>query len=931
MIISFKTAVLAVIFITILYYGSSYVSSSSTAQKDKTSLTASKGKAISCKPTEVFLNGACVELGPCGIRPSSSDQCDVTNLICDANNGLWRCKIPGETDSNPPPSYLGSCYVTDVKSDSNSKYYCPNETTVCNGNGSLYSDDTCLCNENYYGDGTTFNQCKFKCPEGTFLYQNNTCAPILPCLNGTFSKILNACVCNTGYYNKSNLCKQTPTCSGHGIFNTITERCQCNQGYSGDMCNFTCPNGQYYFNGNCTTTLACSVNGVFNSSLRRCDCTGNWTGFLCDSSRTSNCSSHGDPVLDAYGNFQKCKCDDGFYGPICKDTKLSNCSGRGTPQYNSNGQFTYCICDNQNDGGIDCRLTSAENCHGNGKVLVKSDDSFDKCQCGPGSTGPYCCLIDKKFVVTDTCVEKEPVCNKGPGDNTYGWSHAYRSYNEITNTASGWPTSGPCLSKCNFNTSNYGALLSYSDPTVTGNAPTVTCQKTCPTTIPAGSCAGCLNTSYATGDSVCLCDSGTSYNYQCRPIQADTQCAFTGTAPKLCADGSTPINTHCGNGTCLWHCAGYTPSYNVTDSYSVALQGCVAYAKNIQKNITPYSSGIWSYTPDGTSSRLPVYPTINNELCQTTVVNDYDQSHAPYYSVFKNPPVNVLPDGTKIDRNNYASNKNMLYNAFKDSTGAFQKLGNIGASESNQFNNGCFLNTTNSFDQDYCSGHGTFSQKCYKQNGTEVACGDASAVYKLKEGTCSCLNGYVGNRCQFSNAATCNGQGGTLTSTGTGTNALVGNDNYSCGTCSGEWTGANCNNRTCIGSWSEYDGCTKTCGTGTQTRTYSVTRSAFVNGVEQKDASGRLTCSGNYHGQQDTRNCNTQTCCSGHGTRNAEDTACSCNSGWGDANCQTGCGYTEIKDNNAWDADPCYDNYYIVSSVSGCTPRTGPRKANYGC
>jgi hypothetical protein len=805
-------------------------------------------------------------------------------MVCDVVNQVWRCKLPGETEENPPPDYLGSCYITEVKSD-NGKYYCPNESTICNENGSLYTDNICKCNENYYGDAFGFGQCKNKCPDGTFLYQGKQCEPILPCVNGTFSKLLNACVCNTGFYNKNNICKEIPSCNGRGIYNTLTEICDCVGGYSGDRCQHQCPSGQYYFNGNCTTRLVCENNGSFDEATRKCTCNGNWTGLICNVSRLTNCSNNGNPVLNEGGLFSRCDCDNSYYGPICKDTKATMCNGRGIPQYDSNGQFTHCVCDNPKDGGKRCQLTSADYCHSNGKVFTTSTDTFDRCQCDAGSTGDFCCLINQKISVTDACTEKEPLCLQGSGDNGYGWKRNYKTETEITNTNTGWPRSGTCTSKCSFNvtgSSGHDLLLTYTAPNQVGGPPTISCQKRCPNSIPAGSCTACPKKSgYTTGDSVCLCDSGTnpSYTYQCRQLQSNTQCGTNDITPQLCANGQMPTNKRCGT-NCLWHCGGYAPSLtSSSDTYISRLRDCVILNNNppIDNTATGYV-GVWTKQTD---PRVPVYPAINNEQCEKEVeasfiVNTFDQEQAAYYKLFNNPQSNIV-GGVRVPRVGHDTNKYFLYNSKRmDPPTLMGKLSNILTSEPDQFNNGCLSATPNSFKEDYCNNRGTFTQTCYKADKTtKVACGTADAVYKLKEGTCACESGYAGNRCQYSNNNNCRNRG-TVSATSTGTNAMVtypGTDTVSC----------NCNTYSGYGGDKQYK--------GGQCQ-YSDSEQCNNNGSVSD--TGTCSCDGNWN--VDSTSCSTKSC--GDGIRTSFG-SCYCGPGYTIANfnriCLKGTKWTMTK------------------------------------
>jgi hypothetical protein len=295
----------------------------------------------------------------------------------------------------------------------------------------------------------------------------------------------------------------------------------------------------------------------------------------------------------------------------------------------------------------------------------------------------------------------------------------------------------------------------------------------------------------------------TGYQSKCVKPQYNSQCAVISgykidgnntsyqfvQPPKLCVDGADPINFNCDNGAdCLWHCPGYVPS--ITDTVAKNLRSCFG--------TTIYSNSSWENikTKNDQGTALPVYPTILNDENRcvsdggdpiTNLVKDLEPTKAEYWKIYNNPASNIIKkaDGTNelisrsiVKNANPNTSKYMLYDSKRTPTGAVYIPGVM---KQIPGENGCMAVTPNNFKQDYCNNRGTFSQT--------VITGSDGKKHKIKEGTCACDSGYVGNRCQFSNAITCRGRG-TVTSVGTGTNALAVNNNFVCN-CQG-WSGDNC-------------------------------------------------------------------------------------------------------------------------------------------
>jgi len=218
----------------------SYVSYKFISENDKSSSQDISNKII-CKENQKIVDGACVDIGPCGVKPSVFNGCSTDSLICDTEiDNKWRCPLPCENTTNKPPLTLGSCGRTSLKCDSQGQYYCENDTSHCSGHGNYMNGGQCVCNDGYYS-----GDCSVICPSGTY-YQNGTCLSVLNCVNGTFSKDQDKCICLQDY--SGNLCQfdNKALCNGHGIPNITTNQngyqqfagsCVCeNENYASPFC-----------------------------------------------------------------------------------------------------------------------------------------------------------------------------------------------------------------------------------------------------------------------------------------------------------------------------------------------------------------------------------------------------------------------------------------------------------------------------------------------------------------------------------------------------------------------------------------------------------------------------------------------------------------------------------------------------------------------
>ena len=891
--ISAKTIILIIVAIIILYTGASFISSSSSSSSSSGTIS----NKIICKQGQAIQNGACIDVSPCGLLPITGLACSTGVMICDQDLGnIWRCPLPCESTTNIIPQFgIGSCGKQEVKCDSSGRYYCENDKQVCNGRGSFYGEGyNCVCDTDCYGVN-----CENKCPSGTFLY-NNTCKLILPCLNGTFSKETNQCICNNGYYNKNDMCLLIPNCN-KGTFNRQSELCNCESGYFGKDCDMQCASGQYLYNGNCTNMLTCNNGGTFNPSSHTCTCMGSWKGLTCEYSASLNCNNNGSVVLDANGFFLNCSCYPGSYGPSCADTR-SKCGGHGTPQYDSKGVFTGCLCDPGFSGNT-CQLSGAIYCNNHGTPNVKPDgQTFSgTCSCQAGYDQPFCCDHASKPFVTP-CIENPPVCTQT------GWQRSYKTCDNISPLGPGkheWSYDDNRDRGCaataaggefKYN-SKYNYLLTCSDSSTSMGAPYITITRRCPTTLTCTECPNHDNINHvisitdangvdvsngATGKpKICICDSGSDSNYEnvCRTVQdilVDGKMA-----PDLCnfkQSQTMPNYIQCGTDPkYLWHCPGYNPPLSVDKDdikYKNSLKGCFEATKSIfyDRSIAKEPSG--GIAP-------PIYPTIDNDKCEVSGSNTSKAHSMPdpnisYYSLWNNPPANLVGNDI-VYRTDYAGKSvydKQKYNLVNATmvNGVPDPLPSLNGLD-RSFNPGCFKDIKAN-PAKYCNGQGEFTQYCYTNGGALIGCDHHEAYYRVDDGYCSCAPGYTGNQCQYTNANICNGDG-TVSSAQTGKSVHLSDTPYC--SCKAGYTGNKCqytNTNSCSGQ-----GVASSLQTGKSAYLTDTPICSCNTYVSNADGVTKRYL-GNQCEYSDIKDCN------GHGTVNASG-VCSCQNAWRGSNCAT--------------------------------------------
>ncbi|MGH9797216.1 MAG: hypothetical protein ACRD5D_03555 [Candidatus Polarisedimenticolia bacterium] len=149
-----------------------------------------------------------------------------------------------------------------------------------------------------------------------------------------------------------------------------------------------------------------------------------------------------------------------------------------------------------------------------------------------------------------------------------------------------------------------------------------------------------------------------------------------------------------------------------------------------------------------------------------------------------------------------------------------------------------------------CNGHGT----CFDGiNGN---------------GTCTCVPGYVGQACQYSDAITCNGSG-------------TAQPNGSC-VCDPEYAGASCN--VCAADHYNYPSCTYCLASTTCNGHGSCGATGACLCATGYGGTGCDACAPDFYGYPACEPCTAAEKCSGHGTCDAAGN-CVCEPGYGGINC----------------------------------------------
>ena len=753
-----------ILFASAYYIFNSNTSNSSDSRPDNTN---------KCK-YGIDKDGKCIVPELCGNVAKPLKTCDDNQeLVCDKDfsNPQWRCKLKCESDSNKFPHNFSNCDVSQIKCDSNGRYYCDND--YCKNGGILYSGNSkCSCDPNkFIGDKC---ECSIsKCQGG--IADSSTCKCTSCCNDSTSAS-----------FGKSKLCKNY-----------------------GDNCENKCDLDNYFYDD--TQKICVCPDGYIEDSDKRCN--------------LINCGKNGTLV----GN--KCVCTEGFTGDRCN---IAMCGNNGTwNTLTKKCDCNLDQSGNPLASGDRCQYSRQGFCNGNGYPVV--NNGVPTCVCDPDAGGEHCtCKISGKPTKqqSDTCKGKVAVCqetNAMNDDNRQGsWIPSYLPCNDIYSTFGGmdeWIKSCTSVITEDQNKS-YPQYKAYCEPLPQPNTDDLinkfyynkTCDatpdeqdlvkcrqgldkngKALPNPPPSGGCY--VSSDYKPGDnsftsknnSYCICDTDLNgdVDYYCKPISDVNDCGPM--PPKgFCNVGGTNVSPICvsyedGNNY-TYVCPSSTLPQDYLSNYykltlsqddkwwysnkeqttvfpTIDMDQCIDYNENgVTKDINMYTS-----LNDNTGYQ-PGYKGLNplskdgfvSGLKTDTPVFHERNDPAIYIYNYRNPIINS--DGTKISDgvNAYPSYNNSIQDS---GCASFRKKYDPSKGD---IQSSCALNSDN-------SSRGDFRQLCSLKDGTiqkdyqgNYIC-DKDSYYTTNTGKCDCLPyhsyaqnkdyaHYKGKFCQYDDTM-CNSQG----------------------------------------------------------------------------------------------------------------------------------------------------------------------------
>lgn len=397
-------------------------------------------------------------------------------------NGRGRCPTGNETS--------GKCVCDDGYGGVACHAKCPtHRAKTCNGHGEC-QEGRCHCRDGYYGSECTECTSQQACSGHGQCYDWG-CS----CLYGWADAGGRKCAtCSETHRHPwqfgkldAATCVQCPVdafgrvCSTRGRCQTSANTpgratCVCREGYTGAACQLQCPR----HNG-----TTCGGNGRCQSD-GTCQCIGDFRGPACQLKCPKCTTGRGICGVNA-----TCHCDLGFTGDLCEQT-CPNCGTSGTCQKSLALGSTagVCKCTDAGKWGPTCRATCT--CSGHGYCRNGMDTKTDAMRSRDLFTSPPC--------VAEVSASKLDAHNSHVVN---GSRVPYRECSNIGGCACEYPYAGS------------------------------TCQTTCPSTSPWGTCSGkgrCM------ADGTCQCVDGFG-GPACQQCLSDQACRNGGTcrADKTCA------------------------------------------------------------------------------------------------------------------------------------------------------------------------------------------------------------------------------------------------------------------------------------------------------------------------------------------------------------------------------------------------------------
>eukprot|EP00736_Rhodelphis_marinus_P008642 Rmarinus@m.15608 len=364
----------------------------------------------------------------CGENASSAPG-SAAGEACECVDGYEGDAVEGCQDIDECVSLSSDCATTAVCTNTPGSFSCVclenyfgdgvNCTSCAFGATSAAGSDTpnaCVCNVGFEGEGSVLCADLDECVQGT-----HSCDTHAQC-NNTLGSFTCACEASAHYYGDGTWCDP---CATHAWYDAEdTEECLCNEGYSGDgfvSCSdndecmfgtancdnaasctntagsFTCScDADYYGDGvSCTACAAFATSPAESTLPTACVCDVGYQGdgwSSCEDvdeceSEASNCASEdeGGACTNTVSSFT-CACRSGFFGDgLACEPCAANAS---SPEGSTLAQ--QCVCDEGFSGNAHIECTDNAVCDG-------SCDAHAYCLPGVTGSTPFACSCAEDY------------------------------------------------------------------------------------------------------------------------------------------------------------------------------------------------------------------------------------------------------------------------------------------------------------------------------------------------------------------------------------------------------------------------------------------------------------------------------------------------------------------------------------------------------